>query len=653
MATPITIWVYGDIGDEVRSQPIVKQLAALPDSHVLVRVNSPGGSVSEGNAIFNALREHRGTVRVSIEGLAASAASYIAMAGDVVEMAENALLMIHDPFTGAGGNARDLRQSAEMLDKIATSMQRAYCAKSGLPAERVREIMIGETGFTADEAKEVGFVDAITAALDVAAHIDLSAFAPLPTHIHSRLREMTTVQTGGKSAVNQGGGDVDAKTSAIDAFKAKETERRHNIRATFSPFSGHDGMASLEARCVDDMSCSVAMAREQLLGKLGEGSEPLGGYASFDPPGASLGGYIGDVRSREDGFAAAARDGILMRYGLPLENPHPAAQDFRGASVRELAATCLSRAGKTVAHDGANSIIRAALTTSDFPALLENTAHKALIVGLESAGATTHRDTWTRRGTVADFKKASRVALSEAPDLKHVGEAGEIEYGAITDGGKEIIQAETYARIVSISRQALINDDLDQLTRVPKGLGLSAARTESDLVYRMLADNPTMRDGAALFGAEHGNVASAAAAITVDSLGLARAAMRKQRGVQGLSYLNVTPAYLLVGADRETEALQVLSELQPNQAANAVPDWIRQLSVVVDPRIDDFADGAWFLTGNPNVHDTFEVAFLDGRSAPSLEQAEDFDTLNMRWRVVFDLGVAALDWRALYRNGGA
>ncbi|MGN8157107.1 ClpP-like prohead protease/major capsid protein fusion protein [Salinisphaera sp. SWV1] len=657
MTIPQTVWIYGDIGGEVESQPIVEQLAALPDMPVDVRINSGGGSTFEGSAIFNALQQHRAPVNVYIDGIAASAASYIAMAGDDVAMADNALMMIHDPWVGAGGNARDLRQSAELLDKVSNSMQRAYAAKSGMPLDRVKAIMAAETWYTAEEAQAAGFVDRITGALDVAASIDLSAFGNVPAHIQTRLYAMADKATGPQSAKNT---DPQTAAAALDDFKAKEQSRRQDIRSAFAAFRSQPGVSEVEQACIDDMECSADAARTRLLNKIGQDAEPLGthqdemfGNAQIAPVGGGSRRYSGSFSRGQDGFIEAATDGMLLRYGIPLKDPHPAARDFRGCTVRDLAAACLSRHGRTVTGEGADGMIQAALTTSDLPALTENIAHKALIHGLESEGATTHRDTWTRSGSVSDFKKSSRVALSEAPDLEIVKEDGEITEGGMSDTAKETIQAETYARMVSISRKALINDDLGQLTRVPQAMGMAAARKESDLVYQLLADNPTMRDGNPLFDSSHGNVAATGSAITTASLGEARAALRKQRGIQGLSYLNVTPHCIVVGADRETEALQIVSSIQPNMTSSVVPEWIRQLTVVVDPRIDDFAGGAWFLTGNPHAHDTFEVVYLDGQSTGQLRQHEDFNTLNLRWRVVFDMGVAAIDWHAMYMNPGA
>lgn len=730
MEDAITIWIYGFIGEDVTAEPIVRQLQAAPHAPVTLRINSGGGSVYEANAIFSALRRHRGAVRVEVDGVAASAASYIAMAGDTVTIADNAVLMIHNPWVGTTGTAADMRKNAEALDRIANNMRDAYAAKSGMSATDVSAAMAEESWFTAKEALAAGLVDEIMPGLAVAASITSSIYANAPEHIQRRIDRMQTkpkaadggiadylsrritqqatdarptpairtelataadldeaalaaildgaeqcpalavlqafagvleVDIGKLTAAGENTGCTysagapaapEARTD-LAGFRAAERTRRDEIRAAFRPFAARERVAELRDACLDNLQCSTSQARDLLMDALGADAEPLGGF--LRAPDYTTGNETmphAQILDRNDHFMDAAVDAVLLRNGLAVKEPHAAARDLMGASIADLAATCLSRAGKRPGFGGADATIQAAQTTSDFPYLLENVGNKALLIGLQAEGAATHRGTWTRRGSVTDFKKASRVALSEAPDLKLLHEGGEITYGAFDDAG-ESIAAETYARGVSITRRALVNDDTGELTKVPQVLGIAAARKESDIVYGILSANPTMRDGNALFDkTNHGNDAGTGTAITVADLGAGRTAMRKQRGIQGLSYLNVTPAFLLVGAERETEALQVLAQLQPDQPANAVPEWIRGLQLIVDPRLDDIGNSSWFLAGNPSAHDTVEVAYLDGAAAPKLTQEEGFDTLTMKWRVVFDFGAAALDWRALYRNPG-
>ena len=449
--------------------------------------------------------------------------------------------------------------------------------------------------------------------------------------------------------------DTQAAASRADDFRAAETRRRGEIRARFAPLRDYPGVRDLEAACIDDFDVSADAAAERLLRRLGQDAQPLGGgmHAHTDQP-ANYGDFSVSGGVDPDGFRAAVTDGLLLRNGIRVAKPHAAAQEFQGASIKDIAQACLSRAGRRADGFGAESLIKAAQTTSDFPALLENIAEKSLIVGLEAEGTATHRGTWTSEGSVVDFKKAGRVAMGDQPDLERVPEGGEIKDGSVTEHGAEHVRLETYARIVSISRQALINDDLGALTRTPRAMGMAAARKESDIVYGLLAQNPTMRDQNPLFSAAHGNLAATGSPITVDSIGEARAAMRKQRspGESG-SFLNIAPTFLIVGADRETEANKIMADLAADSADNAVPAWIRSLSLVVDPRLDEMAGGAWFIASNPRAHDVMEVSYLNGRNSPAIEEDEHFSTAAMRWRVMFDFGATALDWRAIFMNPGA
>ncbi len=424
-------------------------------------------------------------------------------------------------------------------------------------------------------------------------------------------------------------------------WRAREADRRDGVRSVFEHFKDRTGMRAVMDACLDDCTVTVDEARTRILDELGRGVEPLGDPLARIGPGSE--------RPSAD-FQHAAEDALLLRYGVKVEAPHPAAADLRGASVADIAKMCLSRAGSTYRGWSSEDVLTRAMTSSDLPNLLENVARKAAMVGFLEQEQATHR-VWTRATELPDFKEASRIALSEAPGLAKVAEGAEYTYGALSDA-KETIQVATYGKIVAISRQALINDDLGELVRLPLALGQAASRKEADLVYALLTSNPTMRDSTALFHADHGNLTSSGAAPSVTTLGEARAAMRKQKGLADAGYLNITPRYLIVPVALETAVEQLLATIQPSTTSESVPQWIRGLVVVPDPRLDDDSADAWYLAGSPQAHDTIEVATLAGQQ-PSVAQREEFDTDTMSWKVRVDVGAAVIDWRALYKNPGA
>ncbi len=373
---------------------------------------------------------------------------------------------------------------------------------------------------------------------------------------------------------------TEIKATAEREARARLTARNTALSERFNAFcSANPGRVETIRAChqeaLADLDATPDQFTSNVLAKLAEGVEPVAGAHSTYPgrePTFMLG------RNRHHGeFKAAAIDALLMRGGVTVAKPHPAARDLRGMSMVQFADTMLSQAGRESGTSPLGSI-KAAMTTSDFPALLANTAGKALLLGYENEPAS-HR-IWTRETFARDFKQQSRVALSEAPELVEKPEAAEYTAGSLTDRG-ESFKLVTYGRMLIITRESLVNDDLGGFTRQPQAFGASAARKEADVVYALLTSNPTMGDGTALFHATHGNLMTAAT-LDVTGLSAARAAMRKQKGPNG-GYLNPVPRYLLVPAALETTALVLVASQKitdtESGAARAVEgaplDWVR------------------------------------------------------------------------------
>jgi ATP-dependent protease ClpP protease subunit len=181
-ATGAEVAIYDEIGAYgVSAKGFLAELGALPDSAPIdLRLNSPGGSVFDAVAIFNALKRHEGTVTVWIDGIAASAASYVAMAGDEIVMPENAFLMIHDPAGLVMGTAEDMRAMAEALDKVKGSLVQGYASKSGRAAEEIAALMAAETWFDAKDALDAGLATRIAEPVRMAASFDIGRFRNAP-----------------------------------------------------------------------------------------------------------------------------------------------------------------------------------------------------------------------------------------------------------------------------------------------------------------------------------------------------------------------------------------------------------------------------------------------------------------------------------------
>ena len=171
------VYIYSEVGGhDVNAKTFIDELKTIKDKNIDVHINSLGGSVFDGLAIYNALKNHSKKVTTKVEGIAASIASVIAMAGDTIEMAENSLFMIHNPFAMSGGDANELRKTANILDKIRNEIAGIYASKSTQTAEHFVDLMNVETWFNSNETMELGLINGITQPLKIENNYDISKF---------------------------------------------------------------------------------------------------------------------------------------------------------------------------------------------------------------------------------------------------------------------------------------------------------------------------------------------------------------------------------------------------------------------------------------------------------------------------------------------
>jgi len=386
---------------------------------------------------------------------------------------------------------------------------------------------------------------------------------------------------------------------------------------------------------------SVDTVREAILTKL---------RVERRPSNASGIGITGG-REEADKIREAASDAILLRAGRTIEKPADGARDLRGMSLRDLAIDCLMRAGRSNAHKlDPDTLFREALTPdSQFTGILSSAVNKSMATAYRAAQTTYQR--WTGRGSNPDFKGATHYQISEAGDLVPMTQSGEFKFDEMSDQSVNKAVA-TFGREFGITRQALINDDIGILTRVPEAYVRAAGRGINRLVYSMLGNNVVIYDGVQLFNAAHNNLAAAAAAIAVASVDLGRAAMRTQQNLRGLETLNIPPRYLIVPASRETVAQQFVSNALVPNAQNVINPFAGTLEIVADAELDQYSQTAWYLAASPADVDTVEVTYLNGDDMPKLESQVGFDYLGMKWRIYIDYGVTVLDYRGMYMNAG-
>jgi len=667
--------IFGDIGDSwwgesVIAKDVAEELQALDVEKLVVRINSYGGSVSDGIAIYNAIKRHKAKTEIHIDGVAVSIASLIAMAGDEIIMAENSLLMIHAPWGSTYGNAKELREYADVLDTYAKAMASSYTSKTGKTNDEILDLLTDgvDHWYTASEALAEGFVDIVNEEIAAAAHgFDKSKFAisgmetyakklqPVTSemkspklepaaHVAAKIEATEEEAVMPKLEDKKADTPVDAKTEADiqAAVKANEKQRRSDIRSAFDAFGSRNGVLDVMNACLDDMEISAADARDKLLAHLGKNSAP----AAANP-------RIESGADATDKFREGAQASLLIRANL---KENDGANEFRSFSLFELARHSLALAGVNTSHMDKLEVVAAAFThtTSDFTNLLANTANKAMMKGYDEAEETFQL--WTNTGELGDFKATSRVDLNSFPSLDNVRDGAEYKYATVGDRG-ENIQLATYGKLFSITRQTIINDDLQAFTRIPMKMGRAAIRTVGDLAYAVLTSNPAMSDGTALFHADHGNLLSALGPHT-SSIDKMRVAMGKQKdGGDNATALNIRLANLLVPMALEGVAKVARDsefEVGASTKNNTTPNSVRgTFEVISDARLDEASATAWYGAANGSVHDTVEVAYLDGNQSPTLEQQAGWNVDGTEFKVRIDAGVSPIDFRGMAKNPGA
>jgi len=619
-----------------------------------LRIHSPGGDVMDGLAIYNTLSRLSASVRIFIDGIAASMASVIACLPNAqVHMPENAWVMIHKPWGGTCGNADDMRDTADWLDRNEAMLLSIYEKKTGKSREELAALLTEETWLDGAQAVEMGFADFLEAPLQAAAAINpnrMKDFANMPNALKNLIAPRGNAQPPAPAApapaaqvqqpaTQQPQAAVD-EAAILARFQADEKTRRTEIADLFA-LTGNR-FPDLLAQCQADMAITPAQAKAKIMEAMGQQAAPAGVPAAHLRVGN--GNLVGD----------SVKASILARAGLDKRQDDNA---YNHMSLRELARASLVDRGIGVAGYNPMEMVGLAFThsTSDFGTILMDVANKAMLKGWEESEETFQK--WTKRGELGDFKIANRVGLGEFGSLRQVRQGAEYKYITLGERGEQIALA-TYGELFSITRQAIINDDLMALTDIPRKMGMAAKATIGDLVYALLVANPVLKtDSTALFHANHKNLlTTATSALSVDSLDAGRTKMRTQKtdGANGRT-LNIRPAYVLTPVCLESKALQLIrSASVPGAETNAgIDNPIRNFAEVIgEPRLDDASTTAWYLAAAQGS-DTIEVAYLNGVDTPYMEQQQGFTTDGVATKVRIDAGVAPLDFRGLVKANGA
>lgn len=467
-----------------------------------------------------------------------------------------------------------------------------------------------------------------------------------PTMTPEELAKIEATRAAESAAASKAAADAAAAAAATRAADITDLCTRH-------------GVPQLAAKMIRDNS-TVDQARGAVLEELARQDAARGGHQNTRIE------TVGDeVETRMAGIEEALHNRVDPRVKLT-----DAGRQYRGMSLLEIGRDYLESRGMKTRGMERMALASQMLqfrspgmhTTSDFANLLANVANKRLRSGYEAADSTYQM--WARRAPNApDFKAMTVVQLGAAPDLLQTNEHGEFKYGSVTDG-KETYSMTTYGRIVSFSRQSIVNDDLRGFDRLVGAFGDSAARLENRTVYAILTANANLADGGALFNATaqttvggHANLTSGAgSAMQASALATARTSMRLKKGLQN-EELNVAPAFLIGPAALEETMYQLTSPDYVPATQGAISEFRRGGRTALEPIVESLLDAnsatAWYLAANSASIDTVEYCYLDGAEGPVMESEIGFDVDGISYKCRLDFAAKAIDFRGLHKSAGA
>ena len=685
----MTVHIYGTIGSglfaDIGPEDVRQSLAEEDDDEIVVAINSGGGDLFAGIAIMNELKRHDAHIIAHIDGLAASAASIIAMGADEVRMPESAMMMIHNPWGLVAGDYQEMEKAAEDFEKMRDSMLRAYSTKTGLDDDELKDMLDDETWLSAEEAVKDGFADKVlkedetdqqVAAMRVAA-CQLNQFDEVPDQLAAMARRGRRSIAAAKrpAAFPTKGEEMDIEdenetpdnsqqTQTVDAesnvaARKSSTPDRSDVVDVVKSRCENAGLSAEDTLEIVASATTEAEAKDMIIDALSEQDEA----PEFSGRSSIHVGETDDEKHRE-----AMSEAILMRAGVEERDPD---NPYLGQRLDRMAETCVRRAGMepaTNTHEfGKQAFAQvnstqyasggsAAPSSSDFPAILEDTINKQMLVGWELSPETWQE--WTRQGSLSDFREASRTSLNLMDELEEIGEGEEYSRGTTTDR-KEKIQLGKYGKIYGLTWEAVINDDLGAFTRRPQKIGRRAAALPGDLAYAVLTGNDAMNEtGNPLFDEAHNNDATddlthSAIQEMVERMQSQTAPETGKNKSDGeLRTLNIQPSFIIVPTQLRFSAQKIIQSPGISGDAGDVVNPVQDIvSIVVEPRLSQDSHTRYYMAADPNMFDTVEVAFLNGQSQPFMDVRDGWDIDGTEMKVRLPCAAAPLDYRTMQRNG--
>jgi hypothetical protein len=478
-----------------------------------------------------------------------------------------------------------------------------------------------------------------------------ASFTPIPADPKTHVRKGNVMDPEDQTLESETRNDIDtehARRADIDDDPPARTMSDRHARQAYD-IAARAGLSAEFARQHIDDGVTLKAFRTLVINRKADEADRTA-TSNLSP------GYGSRESLADPDFLGRAIEGVLYAR-MAGKAPEGAATELMGRSMIDMGAMLMEARGERVSWAKRDQIASRMLTrdlggmhsTSDFPNLLTGAGNRILLDSYKTAECPLKA--LAKRRDATDFRAISLLRLSEAARLSEVKEGGEVTYGSRSET-KEGFAVKTYAKIFSLSRQAIINDDLGAFADSNVAWGRAAAETEADLLVGLFTANSgngmNLDDGNALYTTVRGNKAATGGSIGETTFSDARLAMRQTKGLDGKTPISVTPKHLVVGAAKETEAEKVLAAITAAKTSDVNP-FAGKVTLHVEPR---FTGNAWRLFADPAEISTIVIAYLNGNAGPILHSREGWSTLGAEFRAVLDFGCGLTEWRGTYLNPG-
>ena len=403
--------------------------------------------------------------------------------------------------------------------------------------------------------------------------------------------------------------------------------------------------AKLDEKFADDLiekGVSIGTARKQILDKLAE---------SDTTPAVRTGVQAHNITvtgDEKENVRKAMGDALINRAIPGSVKVEGKAQDYRFMSMLEMARHLLTLNGEKGNSYSPSEAIKRAIATTDYPTLLNSTIERSIRRTYEALPAE-----WkniARQTTAKDFREKTGIAVDGKVTFEEIAQGGEYKHSLLLTDDSAKIKLKTYGRMIKITRQAIINDDLDVFGKLPELLARGAANFQADKVWGLILNNAKTPDGVAIFHtATHGNLAGAGAVISETTLAAARTAMYKQKTPAG-EIMGISPKFLIVPIELLVTAEKLMSSILAS-AANDVNTMAGKFTIMTNPRLTNAQN--WYMAADPASNEGLVYAYLEGEEGLFIDKEVNFNDDSVTTKARLDFDCAAWDYRAWYKNPGA